>query len=484
MAIIHRIGTPETDSEARAIKRFAKDLPEDYFVFHNFELSTGRGLPYEYDIAVLSPHALYHVEVKGYHGEIRGNSQQWIFENGSVYPSPIPLANKKTKILAGKLKQYSHRLDSVFVDTLILLTEDKARAKLNDDQAGRVIHLRDAVNRLSDPKFLPVSTGNVSALADMVCEALFTTRPAKKVHRIGLYDIVSRLDQDERFTLFLARNPFIHTQPLTVLKVYHLDVYAAAEEKEHRLKEIFHAQDAMRLLGAHPNLVRTGDMFTWNDDCFVEPTDFIEGGQILEWLVVERRERKLKEGVLTQRAFDEGALPWQEKTRIIKGVAAGLAHAHRHGVIHRDVRPRNIAIGPRGVVKLGNFDLAFIPEAPNLSIANSVRDHFDRRYVAPGIWENPRDVAPASDVYSLGLVFYQLITGEPPLHNVEAVLAGKGLAIDVDLLTAKLSRRGTPDFMSDPLGAAEIIGRMCAPKPSERYATVVEAVEDLAICEP
>jgi serine/threonine protein kinase len=93
-------------------------------------------------------------------------------------------------------------------------------------------------------------------------------------------------------------------------------------------------------------------------------------------------------------------------------------------------------------------------------------------------------VVPASDVYSLGLVFYQLITGQPPLHDVEAVLAGKGPAIDADLLIAKLSRKGTPDFMSDPAGAAEVIGRMCAPQRSERYATLAEALEDLAICEP
>jgi len=468
MAIIHRIGTPENDSEARAIKRFGKDLPDDYFVFHNFELTTGRGFPYEYDIAVLSPHALYHLEVKGYHGEIRGNPLQWTFENGGVYPSPIPLANKKTKILAGKLKQHSHRLEAVFVDTLILLTEDRARANLNDDQAGRVVHLRDAVARLSDPKHLPVSTGSVSALSDMVCEALFTTRPAKKIQRIGLYDIVQKLDQDDRFTLFLARHRFIHTQPLIVLKVYHVDVYASAEEKQNRLREIFHGQDAMRLLGVHPNLVRTGDMFAWSDDCFVEPTDYFEGGQILEWLLDKHCER---------------ALTWDEKTQIIKGVAAGLAHAHRHGVIHRDVRPRNIAVGPGGVVKLGNFDLAYIPNAPNLSIANSVREHFDRRYVAPAVWENPRDVVPASDVYSLGLVFYQLITGQPPGHDVEAVLAGKVPAIDTTLLTAELSRQGSPNFMGDPAGAAEIIARMCAPQRSDRYATVAEVMEDLAICE-
>src|SRR5262249_27909255 len=155
-----------------------------------------------------------------------------------------------------KLRQYSQRLDGVFVETLILLTEDRAHAKLHDDQAGRVVHFRDAIERLSDPKYLPVSTGNVAVLHDLVCEALFTTRPAKKIQQIGLYDIVQKLDQDDRFTLFLARHRYIHTQPLTVLKVYHLDVYASAAEKEYRLREIFHGQDAMRLLGAHPNLVR------------------------------------------------------------------------------------------------------------------------------------------------------------------------------------------------------------------------------------
>src|SRR5262245_29896663 len=398
MAIIHRIGTPENDSEARAIKKFAKDLPDDCFVFHNFEVATGRGLPYEYDIAVLTPHALYHVEVKGYHGEIRGNAQQWFFENGGVYPSPIPLANKKTKILAGKLKQYSHRLDQVFVETLILLTEDKARAKLNDDQAGRVVHLRDAIDRLCNPKLLPVSTGNVSALANMVCEALFTTRPAKKVQQIGLYDIVQKLDQDDRFTVFLARHRFINTQPLTVLKVYHLDVYATADEKQYRIREIFHSHDAMRILGMHPNLVRCGDMFTWNDDSFVEPVGYAEGVQLLEWLLDKQSER---------------TLTWEEKARIIKGVAAGLAHAHKHGIIHRDVRPRNIILAAGGIVKLGNFDMAYIPNAPNLSIASTVLDHVDHRYIAPCLLENPSDVSAASDVYSLGLVFYQLITGQP-----------------------------------------------------------------------
>jgi hypothetical protein len=67
---------------------------------------------------------------------------------------------------------------------------------------------------------------------------------------------------------------------------------------------------------------------------------------------------------------------------------------------------------------------------------------------------------------------------------VEAVMAGKGPAIDTELLAAELGREGSPNFMSDPAGAAEIIGRMCAPQRSDRYATLAEAMEDLAICEP
>jgi serine/threonine protein kinase len=268
--------------------------------------------------------------------------------------------------------------------------------------------------------------------------------------------------------VFLAKHRFIQTQPLTVLKVYHLDVYATAEEKLYRIREIFHSHDAMRILGMHPHLVRCGDMFTWNDDSFVEPVGYLEGGQPLEWLLDRRSEQPLT---------------WDDKTRIIKGVAAGLAHAHKHGIIHRDVRPRNIVIAPGGVVKLGNFDLAFIPNAPNLSIARSVRDHFDRRYVDPAVWENPSDVVPASDIYSLGLVFYQLITGQPPLHDVEAVLAGTGPAIDRKLLAAELSRSDSLKFMGDPVIAADVIARMCAPRRSDRYATLAEALEDLTICE-
>jgi serine/threonine protein kinase len=458
---------PENDSESRAIRRLGEGLPDEFILFHNFELTTGRGLPYEYDIAVLAPHALYHVEVKGYQGEIRGNMAQWVFENGSVYPSPIPLANKKTKVLAGKLRQHSRRLNDVFVETLVLLTDDHARVRIKDDQASRVLHVPQALKRLEDPSLLPVSTGDVTPLYNMICDAMSFTRPAAPLKQIGLYDLLQKVDQDDRFTIFLANHRFIETRPKTLLKVYHFDVYVSEEEKQHRIREIFHGQDVYRLLGSHPNLLRTGDMFAWNDDSFVEPVEYLENGRRLEILLdTEPGE----------------SLPWQEKLRIIEGVAAGLAHAHRKGVIHRDVRPVNIVVAP-DCVKLANFDMAFIPDAPNLSIAKSVREHFDRRYVDPAVWLDPRDVAQASDIYSLGLVFYQLITGQPPRHDVEAVLGGKGPAIDRHLLQDELNRPESLAFFQDPNLVSEVISRMCAPQRSERYPSLDDLLDDLAIVE-
>ena len=142
MAHVHRIGDPENASETKAIKQLAKVLPDGYLIFHNFELTTGRGLPYEYDMAVVGEFAVWHVEVKGYRGTIKGDATQWVFESGYVQPSPIPLANKKSKILASKLKGRGGPLNDIFVETCVLLTDDKARVRINDDQSKRVILLK------------------------------------------------------------------------------------------------------------------------------------------------------------------------------------------------------------------------------------------------------------------------------------------------------------------------------------------------------
>ncbi len=139
MAVIQAVGAPENDSEALAIRRLGELLPADWLVIHNFEVCTGRGLPYEFDIVVVGEWAVYHLEVKGYRGSIHGDSRHWTLDNGAVYPSPIPLANKKSKILAERLAKASSGLADVFVETVILLSDDRASVKVRDPQSRRIL---------------------------------------------------------------------------------------------------------------------------------------------------------------------------------------------------------------------------------------------------------------------------------------------------------------------------------------------------------
>jgi len=467
MARVHRIGEPENRSEAKAIRVLAEVLPESYFIFHNFELTTGRGLPYEYDMAVVGDYAVWHVEVKGYSGLIKGDPNQWEFENGGVTLSPIPLANKKSKILASKLARHASRLKNVFVETTILLTDDRARVRIRDEQASRVIRLKEAFDHFTEPGRLPVRTESIVHLQDAIAKALFGMKPARKVKRIGLYDIIERINQTETRTVFLAKHRYIRTRPKTILKVFHFDIYSSDAEKQRQIEAIFHDQDAMRLLGAHPNLIDTGDMFAWDDNKFVLPTEFIDNGRPLRMWLDEHLDRKVS---------------WADKADGIAKMARGLRHAHRNGVIHRDIRPMNVVVAPGGTVKLVNFDLALIKDSPHIREPKGLLRRLDRRYAAPEVLADPGAATERSDIYSLGIVFYELITSEHPYGDLDEVIrSGVDSPIDRDRLLAELSTPGSEDFMDSPRDAADVICRMCRLDPAARYATMDEVLEDLAI---
>ena len=468
VAHVHSIGAPENDSEAKAIRRLAEALTKDYFVFHNFELTTGNGLPYEYDVVVLGDFAVWHVEVKGYRGRIQGTKRQWQFENGGVMPSPIPLANKKTKILAGALRRHDRRLQDVWVETTILLTDDRAQIRLHDEQADRVITLPQVLEHFTDPKRVPGGGTDIRGLQDAVAETILGSRPRQRVQRIGLYDIEERISQNRERTVFLGRHRYIRTRPQTILKVYHFDLYSKEEERRRQVEAIFHDQDAMRLLGAHPNLIRTGDMFAWGADQFVLPTEYIEEG------------RPLRE------AIDEGKpdsrRSWRRKAMGIMALARGLQHCHEHGVIHRDVRPRNVVVAPRDdqpVIKLVNFDLALIRSNPDIQRPRRFLERVDRRFVAPEVLRDPESADERSDIYSLGISVYEVLTGTKPYEDVEA-LEGE-TPLDRERLLEVLSTPGSESFMESPRDVVDVLTRMCAQDPDARYPNLGELLEDLAI---
>ena len=471
MAQVHRIGLPENSSENRAIRTLAEELPDEYLIFHNFELTTGKGLPFEYDMVVVGSFEVWHVEVKGYQGRIRGDKHLWIFENGYVLPSPIPLANKKTRVLASRLRTL---YPEITVSTVILLTDKRARIQLRDEQKDRVVRLEDAAEffRARGPR--TKGGESLRPLHDAIRRTIVgDASPSKPITRIGLYDVIERINQTETRSVFLAEHEYIRTQPKTILKVFHFDVYANPDERDRQIKAIFHDQNAMRVLGTHPNLIRTGDMFAWDDNKFVLPTEYIENALPLAVRLEEQRAEGDEATLITE----EEMLDWIGK------MARGLRHAHRHGIVHRDVRPLNVVVGPNGVCKLVNFDLALIADSPRLGETRPerLRTRLDPRYVAPEVWDDPAKADARSDIFSLGIVFYELLTGEAPYESIEE-WHDPDSTDDPDAAPPLLDRERLRErFHGDVHDVWTVLNRMARRRPSARYASMDEVIEDLAI---
>ena len=474
MAEVFRLGEPDNASEAQAIRTLAEELPKSYQIYHNFELTTGRGLPYEFDVVIVGDYGVWNVEIKGYRGIVRGDRSYWRLSNGNVQPSPIALAYKKSRILAWKLKDSSGlKEESLYVDSAILFTDKRVKLKIRDRDAERIlVPLAEAKNHFTDPARFPLQPKNLKPLLPQIQNALLGgAREIQKIEQVGLYDIEARLNQTDTRTVFLAKHRYITTRPQTILKVYHFDVYASEKEKERQIQAIFHDQDALRILGAHPCLVQTGDIFPWEDNQFVLPTEYIEEGQPLS-VLFEKDE-------LAWDLEGEGsrAIGWGEKLSWVHKMARGLCHAHRHGVIHRDIRPLSVVVAPDGTCKLVNFDLALIQSQPELGDLrlHRLRRRFDASYVAPEVWEEPKSADMRSDIYSLGMVFYQLLTGQVPYEDIEVVLQMEsGSAVDGKVLRESLAAERAED-------AVAVIERMTQRRPEDRYASMDEVMEDLKI---
>ncbi|MFF8845022.1 protein kinase [Streptomyces sp. NPDC015127] len=152
------------------------------------------------------------------------------------------------------------------------------------------------------------------------------------------------------------------------------------------------AQTAARL--NHPGVVSVFDFGTW-DGRFYLVMELVEGRSLAEELA------------------DGGPLAPERVAAVAAQAAAGLVSAHRQGIVHRDIKPGNLLSDTEGVVKIGDFGIARFVDDPSAALTTAGQIVGTSLYLAPERALG-RTAEPASDVYSLGCVLYQLLTGRPP----------------------------------------------------------------------
>jgi len=190
----------------------------------------------------------------------------------------------------------------------------------------------------------------------------------------------------------------------------------------------------------------------------------IDGG--ISFIVMELFEGRTLESLLAER----GTLDPEEAARMVRSTLQGLGHAHRHGVVHRDVKPGNILIDRDGYVKVTDFGIAKAAFAgDDLTTTGNLLG--TSRYLAPEqVTGGPVDAR--ADLYSTGIVLYEALTGRTPFQ-ADTHIATATMRLSKDPVPPRALRSGISRQLND------VVLRALARDPDDRYQTTEEMAEAL-----
>ena len=200
----------------------------------------------------------------------------------------------------------------------------------------------------------------------------------------------------------------------------------------------------------HPNIVTLFSAIELENH-LIMTTELVEGPTLAEKLLL-------------------GPMPWAEAVALCRQALSAVACAHQQGIVHRDISPENIIITAGGVLKLANFSLAKGSTSPKLTQLGLVMGNL--KYISPEQIKGMGDVDARSDLYSLGMVLYEMLCGRPAFE----------CASHFELMAAHVVQ--TPVAPSEvnaavPGELGAVVMKALAKEPAERYQTAAEFDEAL-----
>lgn len=394
---------PADEGEALVVNHLKNALPETYTLIPNLEIRQ-RGAPaYELDLVVIAPHAVYVVEIKRWLGGIEGDDYSWRIGGLHLRLNPWPTVNNKARVLKSLIRERQPACAEAWVEAVVAIADETGALNLQGASRERVFRYSDLVAFLRDPAALEGKASDLRPLRAYLEKAVLETgrgRPSGPL-RYGNYEVKETLSRRDAVAEFLARNVLLPNSPDVRLRVFSYAPYLPPADLALHLERIRREAEALQKIGAHPNLISLRGFETAAEDpnLFLEITDWSEEG--------------------TLRSVMSGApLSLDRQLELAAGIAAGLKAAHAAGVIHRDLRPENILIGRDGQPKVMNFNHARMETSSSQTVGPFSPDpDVPLAYRAPELLLPHIKATPASDLYSLGCILFELLVGEPLYHH-------------------------------------------------------------------
>lgn len=314
---------------------------------------------------------------------------------------------------------------------------------------------REQQKQSSDP--------NQRSLSDILVENNFvTTTQVKRIRRqieenskrskIPGYEVVREIGKGAMARVFEARQ--LSLNRTVAIKVLPRKMSENVEFVDRFYKE---GQAAGRL--SHNNIVQAIDVGQAPAGYHYFVMEYIEGNTLYDEMAPSPAGKGRK--------FSES-----EALDVIIQICDALVHAHERGLIHRDVKPKNIILTPHGVAKLTDLGLARAADDKDAAESEAGKAYGTPYYISPEQIRGDVDIDFRADIYSLGATLYHLVTGHPPFEgeSPSAVMHKhlKQPLVPADHVNTELSA-----------GIGEVIDVAMAKKREERYQSTADLLEDL-----
>ncbi len=254
------------------------------------------------------------------------------------------------------------------------------------------------------------------------------------LQRLGKYEVRGILGKGAMGTVYDGFDAMIDRR--VAIKTMNLPDPSDAEAQDELARFRREAQAAGRL--THPNIV---GVFDYGEE---PPLAFI----VMEYAP----------GTELKKILDKGErLPPAEALRIMEGVLAGLQYSHERGVVHRDIKPGNVILSPDGTVKIADFGIARI-ESSSMTQAGTIMG--TPAYMSPEQFMG-QTVDARTDIYSAGVMLYQLLTGERPFDGGMSAIMHKALNTEAP--------RPSDLSVTAPPALDAVVAKAMAKRPEGRY---------------
>lgn len=263
-----------------------------------------------------------------------------------------------------------------------------------------------------------------------------------KGRKIQNYIIGDKIGEGGMGTVHFATHTFLTERKLVV------KILNSGLTTNPHIQERFKNEAVILAQLQHPNIVRLVDFFMENNESFMI-MDYAEGMPLDE--IIKKN----------------GKIPEAQAKDLLRQIADGIAHAHSKGIAHRDIKPANFIVSTDNQVKILDFGIAKILAEESRNLTKTGMRMGSLYFMSPEQVRGDKDISHRTDIYSLGLMYYVMLTGEYPLENLTSEYIIYDTIVNKDFIDMN-KLLGISDLSKN------IIKKCLQRNPQDRFATALE----------